>query len=422
MKTTLFAVLLCVAFASLSAAQDSVTLRFPVFSGPQRMRCLRRLAGALGRRCLALASRLMWLLKPKSWSVYWLQLKPTRATTSRAFLILRRCMGIILDLRPWLGDELDTNFRYDYFGALRTRWHSDEEELHGYPDALGVVAPFVNTSLFERAGVALPAAGASWDEWLAALDEVVEATDAPYVLSVDNKDHRLVGPAMSLGARYFNYAKDFLELSDADGLRDFLMILYGLMEAGKTPADTLLGTGKSQEYFVRGETVMYICGSWKAEEVAEQVGGDFDWAIVPNPSGPGGRTGVAEATALAALAQTEYPDAVAKVFAFLLDAKVGAEFAARTLTIPAREDLAASGIDYQTDSETVAAALNAFAREGLYLQDQAIALLSHRMAPFYFEESNRLLRAFFAGEIGLDKALADLKERLDDETVRRAAG
>ena len=293
-----------------------------------------------------------------------------------------------------------------------------------FPDALGVVAPFVNTSLFEEAGVALPGEGASWDEWLAALSAVVEATDAPYVLSVDNKDHRLVGPAMSLGARYFDMDKQLLALPFpyTSGLRQFLQILFELMEDGKTPADTLLGTGKSQEYFVRGETVMYICGSWKAEQVAAQVGDDFAWAIVPNPSGPAGRTGVAEATALVALAQTEFPDAVAQVFEYLLDAEVSAEFSARTLTIPAREDLAAAGIDYQTVSETVAAALNAFAREGLYLQDQAIALLSHRMASFYYEESNRLLRAFFAGNIGLDEALTELKERIHDETVRRAAG
>ena len=175
----------------------------------------------------------------------------------------------------------------------------------------------------------------------------------------------------------------------------------------------LLGTGKSQEYFVRGETVMYICGSWKVEEVAAQVGDTFDWAIVPNPSGPGGGTGVALATWLVAEIVTDHPQAVAKVFDYLLEAEVSAEFAARTLIIPAREDLAASGIDYQTDNETVAAALNAFAREVPNLQDQAIALDASDNAHFYYENSNTLLRAFFAGELSLDEALTRLQERLE---------
>ena len=165
------------------------------------------------------------------------------------------------------------------------------------------------------------------------------------------------------------------------------------MEAGKTAADTLLGTGKSQEYFVRGETVMYICGSWKAEEVAAQVGADFDWAIVPNPAGDDGGTGVALASALVALADTAQPEAVAKVFEFLMEAEVSAEFAARTLTVPARADLAAAGIDYLTENDVVAAALNGFARETPNLQAQAITLDLHPLAPDYYEASNTFLRA-----------------------------
>ena len=323
--------------------------------------------------------------------------------------------GHYLDLRPQLAEPavLDANFQYDFFGALRTSWRSDAAELHGFPDSLGVVAPFVNVSLFEQAGVAIPAEGASWDEWLAALEQVVEATDASYALSVDNKDHRLVGPAMSLGAEFFDGAGR-LTLPDADGVRAFLQILYGMMEEGTTPADTLLGTGKSQEYFVRGETVMYICGSWKVEEVAAQVGDDFEWAIAANPAGPAGSTGVAQATALVALAGTEHPAAVAKVFEYLLQADIYAEFSARTLTIPAHLAVAASPIDYDTDNETIASALNAFAREALKLQDQAIALLLHPLAEVYYEASNMYLRGYFGGEYTLDEALTELRARLGE--------
>lgn len=316
--------------------------------------------------------------------------------------------GRYLDLRPLLGEALTANFRSVYFESL-----PDDRGIYGFPDAVGVVAPFVNVSLFEQAGVALPAEGASWDEWLAALDEVVLATEASYALSVDNKDHRLAGPAMSFGAVYFDQ-DGALTLPDAAGLRAFLQILHGLMDAGKTPADTLLGTGKSQDYFTRGETVMYICGSWKVEEVAAQVGDEFEWAIVPNPAGPAGATGVAQATMLMADIDTKQPEAVAKVFEHLLAAEVGAEFAARTLTIPAREDVAANGIDYRTDDSDVAVALNAFAREAPKLQDQAIALDLHPLASVYYQESNNNLRAYFAGELTLDEALANLQARLGE--------
>ena len=412
MKKTFFAILSLIALASvagLSAAQESVTLRFLCFQDRNECEVYADLLARFSEENPDIAIDVDITAEDE-----FLERLRAASAADEPYDIARKnrgwMPGTYVDLHPLLGEALTTIFRSVYFELLRVL--PQDTGIYAFPDALDMVAPFVNVSLFEDAGVTLPAAGASWDEWLKALNEVVEATDASYVLSVDNKDHRLVGPAMSLGAEYFDEDGE-LTLPDADGLREFLLILQGLMEDGKTPPDTLLGTGKSQEYFARGETVMYICGSWKAEEVAEQVGDDFEWAIVPNPSGPGGATGVALATWLVADIDTEHEEAVAKVFEYLLDAEVSAEFAARTLTIPAREDLASQEIDYQTDNEAVAAALNAFAREVPNLQDQAIALLSHPMAPFYYEESNRLLRAFFAGELSLDEALTRLRDELE---------
>lgn len=284
---------------------------------------------------------------------------------------------------------------------------------HGFADTAAVVAPFVNTSLFKRAGVALPAEDASWDDWLAALRQVVEATDASYVLSVDNKDHRMVGPAMSLGAQYFD-EDGSLTLPDDSGLRAWLETLTDLAQAGLVPTDVLTGTGKSQEYFVRAETVMYICGSWKVEEVAAQVGAEFEWSIVPNPAGPGGATGVAQFTALVSFVDSEHPGVVAQVFEYLSAADIAAEFAARTLTVPAQMNPDAETIDYHTDNPVIAAALNGFAREVPKLQDQAVALDLHPLAPVYYEASNTNLRAFFAGELTLDEALGNLRSALAD--------
>ena len=322
--------------------------------------------------------------------------------------------GQYLNLRPLLTDP-ETLYRSFPDEIIFRSMSSDFQDigLYGYPDAAKVVAPFVNLSRFEEAGAAVPGGGedvASWDEWLAALDAVVEATEASYVLSVDNKDHRLVAPAMSMGADYYGNG---LSEADLDGLRDFLVVLTELREDGKTPTDTLLGTGKSQEYFVRGETLMYICGSWKAEEVAAQVGDAFEWAIVPNPSGAGGSTGVAQLTGLVALADTAQPEAVASVFEYLSGPAAAAEFAARTLSIPINVSIAPGDIDYDTEDPAVAAALKAFAREVPRLQTQAIALDLHPLAPVYYEASNTFLRGYFAGDIGLDEALAGLQERLE---------
>ncbi len=316
-----------------------------------------------------------------------------------------------LDLRPLLAapDYLQASFPEFMFRFMSN--FAQDTGLYGYPDAAAVVAPFVNTALFDQAGVAVPGDGASWEDWLLALDAVAAATDAPYALAVDNKDHRLVGPAMSLGAEYFDDS-GHLTLADASGLRAFLQILDQLLEAGKTPRDTLLGTGKSQEYFVRGEAVMYICGSWKAEQVAEQVGAGFAWEIVANPAGPGGSAGFAQFTALVASADTRHPQAVAQVFDYLLQPALAREFAARALTVPANASIAASGIEYETEEPAVAAALNGFARSLPQLQLQAIQLDLHPLRSVYYESANANLRGYFAGELSLDAALANIQARL----------
>ncbi len=320
--------------------------------------------------------------------------------------------GQYLDLRPLLTDaeSLYTSFHEVVFRHMSSR--DGDNGLYGYPDAAAIVAPFVNVSAFERAGVALPGASASWQSWLAALDQVAEATGIPYLLAVDNKDHRLVGPAMSLGATYETGHR--LRLADDSGLRDFLAILRGLMEAGKTPADTLLGTGKSQAYFVRGESLMYICGSWKVEEVAAQIGDEFAWTISPNPTGPGGGTGIALVSGLVAFAGTKQPEAVGQVFDYLTQVEQVREFAARTLTIPANTSIAAAGIDYDTEDPVVNAALNGFARELSNLQAQAVALDLHPLASVYYEASNTALRRFFASDLTLDEALAELHAALEE--------
>lgn len=320
---------------------------------------------------------------------------------------INKLLGGYLDLRPLIGNPAapDTAFRSVYFEALRGGVESDA--VHGYPDSLGMVAPFVNISAFEAADVALPPADSSWQDWLIALHEVADATGAPYVLAVDNKDHRFAGAAISLGAKYFDADGD-LTLPDDSGLREFVRILAELRDQDRTPADTVLGTGKSEAYFVAGEALMYLCGSWKAESVAGQVGDAFDWAIVPSPSGPGGGSAIAKATFLVALASTEHPAAVARVFDYLAPAAGVAEFATRSLTVPARESVASSKIPYGTEDPVVSAALNAFARQVASTSDQALKLDLHPRAADYYEASNTYLRRFFAGDLALDTAMSAL--------------
>ena len=328
--------------------------------------------------------------------------------------------GAYLDLRALLDDAamLEDNFHPAILGALRGG--SDDAGLYGFADQLSVTAPYINLSAFEGAGVELPSdvmEAPSLDDWLAALEDVARASGIPYLLSVDNRDHRLLGPAMRMGAIFID-GDGKLSLPDDSGLRTFLGLLEGLLDDGKVPGDTLLGSGRSENYFVGGDALMYICASGKAESVARQIGESFAWVIAPNPHGAAGSTGFASLSAVVAFAGSEHPKAAARVIEYLLDPAVYAEYSARTLTIPAHLAVIEAGVSYDTDDETVQAALEAFARGVPDLQSQAILFDTHPLASAYYEASNAALQLYFAGDLTLDEALAALHAGLAEAADR----
>lgn len=325
--------------------------------------------------------------------------------------------GYYLDLRPLLSDPtiLEDNFSPAVLAAFRTS--DDTEGLYGFPDAVSVTAPYVNKTLFDQAGIEMPGEGATWEEWTTVLKEVADATGTPYAVAMDNKGHRFAGPAMSMGANFFDEDGNF-NLRDDAGFRTMAEIVKGWHDNGLTPREVWLGSGgqytAADTYFTSGQAVMYFSGSWQIGNfVGKNLSDTFDWVVVPNPTGPGGSTGVAGGAGIVGFNQTEHPEAVAKVMEYLLQPEVYAEFSARTLGIPADKAVIDMGVEFQTEDPAVNAALNQFAIEAGKFEDQAIRLNLHPLAFAYYDASNTRLAQYFAGELTLDEAMNRLQDDID---------
>ena len=331
--------------------------------------------------------------------------------------------GYYLDLRSLMTDPslLEDNFASASLAAFRS--DADDNGLYGFPDAVTVTGPFVNATLFEQAGMEMPGEGATWDEWITALTGVAEATGVEYAVAIDNKGHRFAGPAMSLGATYFDDEGNF-DLADDEGFATFAEMLKSWLDGGLSPRETW-ATGDSYQaannYFINAQTVMYFSGSWQIGSFANTIGTAFDWVVAPNPTGPGGSTGVAGGAGIAAYAQTEHPEAVARVMEYLLQPEVYAEFSGRTLGIPAHAAVIEMGVDYQTESQLVKDALAAFSLEIPKLQDQAIRLNIHPLAFAYYDASNTRLQQYFAGELTLEEAMTRMQEDIDAAAANASA-
>ncbi len=334
--------------------------------------------------------------------------------------------GFYLDLRPLMEDPdlLESNFPPAVLAAFRKG--EDDDGLYGFTYALTVTAPYINRTLFEQAGIDVPsdvAEEVSWEEWTDVCVQVAEATGTPYAIAIDNKGHRFAGPAMSMGATFFDEEGNF-DLEDDEGFRAMAEIVKAWHDDGITPREVWLGSGgeytAANEFFTSAQVVMYFSGSWQINRFATEIGDAFDWAVVPNPTGPGGSTGVAGGAGIVGFAQTEHPEAVARVIEYLIQPEVYAEFAGRTLFIPAHAAVVEMGVDYQTDDQAVIDALNQFALEGAKLQDQAIQLNLHPLAFAYYDSSNTRLAQYFAGELTLDEAMQRLQADLDEAAANLA--
>ena len=323
-----------------------------------------------------------------------------------------------LDLRPYLDDAAywDTNFG-PFLDWMRP---AGSDAVPGFMTQLTVTGPYINKTLFDQAGIAVPESG-TWEEWAAVTRQVAEATGTPYAMVMDRTGHRLAGPAISQGAQFLD-ADGKIVVDDA-GMRSMMQLMIDWHADGTMTPDVWIGSAGSyaagNEFFVNGQVVLYMSGSWQIGQFNNLIGDAFDWVAVPNPCGPAACTGMPGGAGVVAIADTDHPAEVARVMEFLAQEENLAEFYGRTLFIPGHLGLAASGIDFATDSPLAAAALTAFSQQVPLLHPIAYAMQAY---PFNFVVFNSIrdrLTQVYVGELTLDQSLERIQADID-EALREA--
>jgi alpha-1,4-digalacturonate transport system substrate-binding protein len=326
-------------------------------------------------------------------------------------------IGYYLDMRPYLPDAeyWDTSFPEIVLQSMRAE--GDTTGLYGFPLQFTVTAPYINRTLFEQAGIDVPSDSGepvSWQEWTEVAKQVAEATETPYAIAIDRTGHRFAGPAMSMGATYFD--ADGNITIDSPGFRDMAELLFSWHTDGITPAEVWLGSGGSYaaaaDFFVNGQLVLYMSGSWQVGRFSNDIGDAFDWEVIPNPTGPGGSTGVPGGAALMAIGSTQHPEEVARVMDYLAQADQMREFTARTLFIPGH--LGLGEVAYDTDLPAAQQALSALTAEVPKLQEQAYMLNFNPQNFVVFRETADRLTQVMLGELTLDEAIERIQQAVDD--------
>ena len=327
-----------------------------------------------------------------------------------------------LNMRDLVADPeyWDASFPAVVLDALRPE--GDTDGLYGFPNQFTITGPFINRTLFEQAGIEVPTGDVSWAEWTEVAKAVAEATETPYAIAIDRSGHRVAGPAISDGATFFD--ADGNVTIDSPGFRQFAETMIGWHTDAITPAEVWVGNAgayaAAADFFINGQLVFYMSGSWQIGNFATNIGDAFDWEAVPNPTGAGGSTGMPGGAVMVALKDTEHPAEVARVMDYLVQYDQQMDFAARTLFIPGHLGLAEAGVEYETDSESAKQSLNMFLSQLPTIAEQAYQLNFHPQNSAIFNPIRDRLGQVLTGELTLDDAIVRMQEDVD--TALAAAG
>ncbi|MDP6166892.1 MAG: extracellular solute-binding protein [Gammaproteobacteria bacterium] len=315
-----------------------------------------------------------------------------------------------LDLTPYV----DANTWQAAYGATLPWFRKpggDDNGIYGWMTQLTVTGPYVNVSLFEDAGVDMPGAGATWNDWAEALTQVKEATGITAGLAMDRTAHRMAGPAFSFGAKFFDDSGEPILVDQ--GFRRFAKTFVewhksGLMPIEGWPAGSGTQYKNAAPMFLAGDVAMHMSGSWMINNYNNNIK-DFEWQAVPAPCGVGGCGAMPGGAAITAFKSSKSPAAAAAFVNFLSSEENAAKFAVGTNNITAHQGLQASGIDYSNADPAVSVALSVFAAnagkaaettpQAYTFQGYSKNFVIYGVVPDYMTKA-------ITGEMSLEQALA----------------
>lgn len=212
-----------------------------------------------------------------------LETKISKAVQSNDAPDVARVSGVLPDWGDVLVDLSDAAKKGNTIDSMTIK--DDDGIVRALPTDVTAVGMFINTDLFEEAGVKYPESQDevwTWDEFLDAVNEIQDKTDAKYGFVMDPSDHRLRAFTYQFGGQDFFLDETNGTYTTDDATKEALKTFIDLNNNGTIPKTVWTSGEDASSMFKSGLIPAYMSGSWQITDFSKNIT-NFNWKAVYMP-------------------------------------------------------------------------------------------------------------------------------------------
>lgn len=305
-----------------------------------------------------------------------------------------------------LDDFLGAEYLEEFSEGVRVGMTDAEGKIVAIASDLTQNGPFVNTDLFEQAGVEVPESW-TWEDMVSIAKQVQEATGTEFAFAMDKSGHRL-STILSQGGTYL--VQEDTTTFDPAAAATALQPLVDMIEEGTSPRDFWLDSGTkyagANEVFLAQQAPVYLSGNWQVAQF--DANAEFGWATTPNPTATSGG-GFPGGKFMVGFSAGPENQLAATFLQYMNTTEAQEAFITASSFMPTRADLTESGVEYPVRNEE----MNVFIDDLAETPEESYAAA---YSPLFDAAAQEFVSAFaevVAGNKELDASMEDLKTAID---------
>jgi multiple sugar transport system substrate-binding protein len=253
--------------------------------------------------------------------------------------------GYVLDLRKYVESDLDRSIVEDWDPAQYKALFDAAGHEFGVPKYQGTLVLYYNKDIFDKYGVAYPAASWTHDDYLAAMKDLTRDTNGDgstdiWGSMIDIGWDRLQVHINAWGGNIVDPSNpDKCDLGSAPALAALEWVRARMWDDKVMARFTDVNNIGTQLAFAGGRLAMVEDGSWALKNILENS--DFRVGIAPMPAGPVRRVTLSTTDGFGIYSGTRHPLEAWELVKFLVGREYALAMAQANLLQPARLSLVA---------------------------------------------------------------------------------